>query len=196
MVDRNGETARLGLRRLGVATGGRRHMSVGSKPPVMTEFVSDVTIDDIAVRDTRVSNDEEMTAGEAHAALADRGHERTENTIRHHINELREAGLVEVARLEEGRGGTTKYYEANTIVLSYAIPDAHEDRIASMAATLQPDVAELVDRLRAEHGEDIDDIAADMAPCQHCSTQKYETYLLLTVLRRALVRSLQSDAAD
>jgi hypothetical protein len=26
-----------------------------------------------------------------------------------------------------------------------------------------------------------------MAPCQHCRNQKYETYLLLTILRRGFV---------
>lgn len=174
----------------------------------MTEFVSDVTIDDIAVRDTNVSSaideplramildmlaDQAMTVGGVHEALADQGFERTENTIRHHVNELRDAGLVEIARLEEGRGGTTKYYEANTIVLSYAIPDDAEGRLAEMVDTIQPDVAALVETLRGEHAADIDAITADMAPCEHCHNQKYESYVLLTVLRRALVRSLQDS---
>ena len=65
-------------------------------------------LEDIAVRDTRVSDaidepmramtldilaDETLTASEVHSRLADRGIDRTENTVRHHINELRDAGL-------------------------------------------------------------------------------------------------------
>jgi len=34
-----------------------------------------------------------------------------------------------------------------------------------------------------------DEVVTDMQPCEHCRNQKYETYVLLTVLRRAFVRS-------
>ena len=174
----------------------------------MVEFASDVRIEDIAVRDTDVSKaveeplramildmlaEEALDIGAIHEQLAERGYERTENTVRHHVNELRDAGLVEIARLEEGRGGTKKFYEANTIVLSYAIPKGREDDMAAMSEAIEPDVAAILDRLEDDQGDVIDDIADEMAPCAHCRTQKYETYVLLTVLRRALVSALQSD---
>ena len=69
-------------------------------------------LEDIAVRDTRVSDaidepmramildilaDETLTAGEVHERLGERGIDRTENTVRHHINELRDAGLVQAS---------------------------------------------------------------------------------------------------
>jgi DNA-binding transcriptional ArsR family regulator len=174
----------------------------------MVEFASDVQIEDIAVRDTNVSKaveeplramildmlaEESLDVGEIHERLAERGYDRTENTIRHHVNELRDAGLVEVARLEEGRGGTKKFYEANTIVLSYAIPEGRQGDVAAMSAAIEPDVGAILDRLEDDYGDAIDDIAEEMAPCAHCRTQKYETYVLLTVLRRALVSAVQSD---
>ncbi|ELY73584.1 putative transcriptional regulator [Natrinema pallidum DSM 3751] len=91
----------------------------------MSDSDTDHRLDDIAVRDTRISDaidepmramvldilsEEALTATEVHERLDDRGIDRTENTVRHHINELRDAGLVDVVRFEEGRGGTTKYY--------------------------------------------------------------------------------------
>jgi len=174
----------------------------------MSEFTNEVRLRDIAVRDTNVSAavdepframildmlaDEAMTVGEIHAELADRGFDRTENTIRHHVNELRDAGLVEVARLEERRGGTSKYYRANTIVLSYTLPQGTEDAVDAMAEEVEPQVAEIVSDLRSEYGRELDRIASEMAPCRHCRTQKYETYLLLSVLRRAFVRAHARD---
>lgn len=174
----------------------------------MAEFATDVTIDDIVVRDTRVASaveeplramlldmlaEEAMTVGDAHAELADRGYERTTNTVRHHVNELREAGLVEVSRLEEGRGGTTKYYEANTIVLSYTIPDAAEDDVDEMVDAVRPQVEGILETLTEEYDETIDDVTALMAPCEHCRTQKYREYVMLSVLRRAFVRTWQAD---
>mgnify|MGYP000150350748 CR=1 FL=1 len=159
---------------------------------------------DIAVRDPRVSAaidepmratildvlaDESLTAGDVHERIAERGIDRTENTVRHHINELRDAGLVEVVRFEEGRGGTTKYYAANTMVLSYSIPEGKDDLVDEMADAVRPEIEAALDRLETEHGEDVAAIASEMSPCEHCETQKYETYVLLTTLRRAFVRA-------
>jgi predicted ArsR family transcriptional regulator len=163
-------------------------------------------LEDIAVRDTRVSDaidepmramtldilaDETLTASEVHSRLADRGIDRTENTVRHHINELRDAGLVDVVRFEEGRGGTTKYYGANTTVLSYSLPESADPAIEEMIDAVQPQVETVLATLTDEYDDVISDITAAMQPCEHCRTQKYETYVLLTVLRRAFVQAHQ-----
>ncbi|WP_353634200.1 helix-turn-helix domain-containing protein [Halobacterium sp. NMX12-1] len=163
-------------------------------------------LEDVAVRDTRVSDaidepmramildilaDETLTASDVHACLADRGIDRTENTVRHHINELRDAGLVDVVRFEEGRGGTTKYYGANTTVLSYSLPESADSAIEEMVDSVQPQVEAALATLTDEYDDVIDDITAEMEPCEHCRTQKYETYVMLTVLRRAFVRAQQ-----
>jgi DNA-binding transcriptional ArsR family regulator len=172
----------------------------------MSTTDDDHRLEDIAVRDPRVSDaidepmramildilaDEALTAGDVHDRLEVRGIDRTENTVRHHINELRDAGLVEVVRFEEGRGGTTKYYGANTTVLSYSLPDGTDDAIARMVDAVQPQVADALATLTEDHADRIDDVVADMQPCEHCRTQKYETYVLLTVLRQAFVRAQQ-----
>lgn len=162
---------------------------------------------DIAVRDTRVSDaidepmramildilaEESLTATEVHGRLADRGIYRTENTVRHHINELRDAGLVDVVRFEEGRGGTTKYYGANTIVLSYSLPESAEPAIEEMIVAVQPQIEAALETLTDDFGDAIDEMTTEMQPCDHCRTQKYETYVLLTVLRRAFVMAYQN----
>jgi DNA-binding transcriptional ArsR family regulator len=168
----------------------------------MSTFESDVELTDIVVRDTDVSNavdepvramildmlaERAMTVDEVHDELGSRGFDRTVNTIRHHVNELRDAGLVEVERMEERRGGTLKFYRANTIVLSYALPENSSEDIAEMADWMGPRLEPLIDELLDEYGSDIERIADQMAPCEHCRNQKYETYILLTVLRRGFV---------
>lgn len=174
----------------------------------MSTYDGDHRLEDIAVRDTRVSDaidepmramildilsEEALTAGEVHERLEDRGIDRTENTVRHHINELRDAGLVDVVRFEEGRGGTTKYYGANTIVLSYSLPDSADPAVEEMIDAVQPQLADALATLTDDYEDAIEEIVAEMQPCEHCRNQKYETYVLLTVLRRAFVRALHSE---
>jgi len=171
----------------------------------MAEFSSDVRLKDIVVRDPESSaavddpvrtavldilSEEPMKVGDVHEALAGRGVELSENTVRHHVNRLRDAGLVEVARLEEGRGGTTKYYKANTVVVSYTVPDEMSEAIEETADSVSPEVEALLDALEEQHGDEIDDAVAKMADCEHCATQKKREFLILTVIRRALVREM------
>lgn len=177
----------------------------------MTEFTAAVELEDIAVREPAISSavdeparamildmlaEQEMTITEMHAELADRGYDRTENTVRHHVNELRDAGLLAVARLEERRGGTTKYYRANTIVLSYDLPSGDDAELEPLIDAAEPPISALVSELRAAYGDRLERIAGEMAPCRHCRDQKYETYLLLTVLRRAFVRAETRPPAE
>lgn len=164
----------------------------------------EIQLQDIAIQDADVSTavdepvrarildmlaDEPMTAGDVDDELTSRGFDRTENTIRHHINTLRDAGLVEVVRYEEGRGGTTKYYGATTMLLSYTLPESADDALEELVEAARPEIEALLETLTDEHGTAIDDIVTAMEPCDHCRTQKYETYVLLTVLRRAFART-------
>lgn len=170
----------------------------------MSTFESEVELTDIVVRDTDVSSavdepiramildmlaDQAMTVEEVHDDLTNRGFDRTVNTIRHHINELRDAGLIEVERMEERRGGTLKFYRATTIVLSYSIPEGSREEIARMADWIGPKLEPLIEELSEKYGPDMERIADQMAPCAHCRNQKYKTYLLLTVLRRGFVKA-------
>lgn len=109
------------------------------------------------------------------------------------MNELRDAGLVEIAHLEERRGGTSKYYRANTIVLSYALPEDGEEIVDQLAAGIEEEIAAVADRLREKNGEGIAALAGQMPPCEHYRTQKYKTYILLTILRRAFVLAYARD---
>jgi len=171
----------------------------------MGQSSSEIRLRDVAVQDPAVSSavdepvramildmlaEEPMTAADVDAELTGRGFDRTENTVRHHINTLRDAGLVEVVRYEEGRGGTTKYYGATTLVLSYSLPAETEGAVDELVESLRPDLEAALDRLTDEHRDEIDDVVGGMEPCDHCRTQKYETYVLLTVLRRAFARTL------
>ena len=171
----------------------------------MDESSAEIRLQDVAVQDPVVSSavdepvramildmlaEEPMTAADVDAELTGRGFDRTENTVRHHVNTLRDAGLVEVVRYEEGRGGTTKYYGATTLVLSYSLPEGADESVDELVESLHPDLDAALDRLTEEHGDAVDGIVAGMEPCEHCRTQKYETYVLLTVLRRAFARTL------
>lgn len=130
--------------------------------------------------------DEAMTIEEIREELARRGEGKAETTVRHHVNVLRDADMVEVARLEEVGGGTLKYYRSNTRVFSYELPADAEGTLAAAATATRDGLADLVSDVYADHGDDIEAVAREMKPCEYCETQRYEEFILRELLDRAL----------
>jgi len=131
--------------------------------------------------------EEEMTIEEIHGELQRRGEAKAETTVRHHVNVLEDAGMVEIARLEEAGGGTRKYYKSNTRVFSYDLPENSEETLAGARATATEELESVIETLYAEHGDEIEAVAREMKPCNYCETQHYEEFIVRELLSRALL---------
>jgi DNA-binding transcriptional ArsR family regulator len=114
--------------------------------------------------------EEELTIEGIHTELGRRGDEKAETTVRHHVNVLKDAGMVELARLEEAGGGTLKYYKSNTRVFSYELPENADEKLAPAMDTTRSELTSLVELLLDEHGSEIRAIAQEMKPCEYCET--------------------------
>lgn len=63
-----------------------------------------------------------MTADEIAKTLAGSGFKKATTTIRHHLDTLKRAGLVETAKMVEVRGAVMKYYSATVKAYSCSAP--------------------------------------------------------------------------
>ena len=140
--------------------------------------------------------DEERTVDEIHAELQRRGEDKAVTTVRHHVNVLQDAGMVEIARLEEAGGGTRKYYKSNTRIFSYDLPERADERLGPARETATEELAALVETLIAEHGDEIEAVAREMKPCEYCETQHYEEFVVRELLDRALVELGEDGMLD
>jgi DNA-binding transcriptional ArsR family regulator len=139
---------------------------------------------------------DEMTIEEIHDELHRRGEDKAETTVRHHVNVLKDAGMVEIARLEEAGGGTRKYYKSNTRVFSYDLPESSGELLASAQETTTEELADLIETLAEEHGDDIEAVAREMKSCEYCKTQHYEEFVVRELLNRSLIELSETDELD
>lgn len=130
--------------------------------------------------------DQEMSIREIHEELQRRGEDKVETTVRHHVNVLKDAGLVEIARLEDASGGTLKYYKSNTRVFAYDVPEEADEELAEARKTAREGVSSLVEEVFREHGDAIEAVARTMKPCEYCETQHYEEFIVRELVNRAL----------
>ena len=151
---------------------------------------------DVRAKILDILADEEHTIEKIHEELERRGEEKAETTVRHHVNVLKDAGMVEIARLEEAGGGTRKYYKSNTRVFSYDLPEDSEEALAGAQATATEKLESLVETLYAEQGDEIEAVAREMKPCEYCKTQHYEEFVLRELLNRALIDLSETGTLD
>ena len=152
---------------------------------------------DVRAKILDILADEERTIEAIHEELERRDEDKAETTVRHHVNVLKDAGMVEIARLEEAGGGTRKYYKSNTRVFSYDLPEGSEETLAAAQATATDELSGLIETLYAEHGDEIEAVAREMKPCEYCETQHYEAFILRELLDRALLDLSESgDSSD
>ena len=140
--------------------------------------------------------DEEMTIEEIHAELQRRDEDKAETTVRHHVNVLTDADMVEIARLEEAGGGTRKYYKSNTRVFSYDLPEDSDQTLSAAQDHTTEKLRTLLTSLYEAHGDDIEAVAEEMKPCEYCGTQHYEEFILRELLDRALLDLSESGTLD
>lgn len=140
--------------------------------------------------------DEEKTIEEIHDELARRGDEKAETTVRHHVNILKDAGMIEIARLEEAGGGTRKYYKSNTRVFSYELPESSDETLAAAQETATEELMSLIKTIYEGHGDEIKGVAEEMKPCEYCETQHYAEFIVRELLNRALVDLDETDTLN
>ena len=60
------------------------------------------------------------------------GHKKALTTIRHHLDILKTAGLLEIVKIEESRGAIIKYYGTSAKFLEFNLPGDFNSRYASI----------------------------------------------------------------
>ena len=73
-----------------------------------------------------------LSAEQISNELRKTGHKKALTTIRHHIEILKVAGLIEIVKIEETRGAITKFYGTSTKLLGYDKPHDFDSLYSSM----------------------------------------------------------------
>jgi DNA-binding transcriptional ArsR family regulator len=134
-----------------------------------------------------------MSIEELVGELRKRGIDKAPTTIRHHVGILKKAGLIELTKLEETRGGMLKYYASNTQLLNYSTPKGFDDRLRGAIVELSIEIQEALKKLDEKHGAEIRRMAEDLKPCPYCSTQHFVEYVLVQLFNRSLTEALRGN---
>jgi DNA-binding transcriptional ArsR family regulator len=144
--------------------------------------------DPVRIKILEILTHKQMTTEEISKILRRTGHKKATTTIRHHLDTLKSAGLIEVTKMVEVRGAVRKYYMPTLRAFSYNEPNLEKqskliDDTSSRLLKLLKSIFE-DEKLATEiNGKDI---------CNLCRGDHYKEYVAFEILNVALARTLQS----
>src|SRR5215210_1988547 len=79
--------------------------------------------DPVRIKILEILSHKQMTTEEIAKILRRSGHKKATTTIRHHLDTLKRAGLIDITKMVEVRGAVRKYYMSTLRAFSYNVPN-------------------------------------------------------------------------
>ena len=136
----------------------------------------------------RILSTQESSIAEIKAELEKQEMRMAPTTVRHHVDILKKAGLIELTRLEEARGGMLKYYASRVRLMEHSAPKDFDDRLGNAMEEASAEVLKLIKKLLKKHKHEVTHIAKSLKPCPYCTQEHFVEYVLIEVINRAMAR--------
>ena len=106
------------------------------------------------------------------------GHKKALTTIRHHLDILKTAGLIEIVKIEESRGAIIKYYGTSAKFLEFDLPGDFNSRYASIIKSTSSKLEKLCSTISKKIPKKQND-------------PDFHDYLVMEIINRAITTVLE-----
>ncbi len=146
--------------------------------------------DPVRIKILEILSHKQMSAEEIVKALASSGFKKATTTIRHHLDTLKSAGLIQATKMVEVRGAVMKYYSPTLRAFSY---DAPADFEAKNAKLIEDTGSKLLKVLKSvvEDKKFVAAIDGKNNGCSLCKNDHFREYLALEILNAALAKAME-----
>ena len=108
------------------------------------------------------------------------GYKKAVTTIRHHIEILKDSGLIEIAKIEESRGAITKYYSSSTKLLDFTLPLDFDENYSK-----------LISKTSLKLGKVIGPILKNFSKTRKIQQINYNNYIVMEIVNRSITNLLE-----
>ena len=126
-----------------------------------------------------------LSADQIANELKKTGYKKALTTVRHHLDILKESGLIEIAKIEESRGAITKFYSTSTKLLGYVVPDDFDSKYSKVINSTSVKIEKI---LRA-----ITPKTAKTKKINGENSQDYSQYLVMEIMNRAMTNIMENS---
>ncbi|GCC11052.1 transcriptional repressor SdpR [archaeon] len=112
-------------------------------------------------------------------------------TVRHHVDILKKAGIIQLTRLVDSRGGVLKYYASKVKVIQHKAPENFDEVLGRAQAEASKDMLGIIRKMLKGHKSEIMQVVKSLKACPYCSDEHFKEYVLVELLNRAIAEVIQ-----
>lgn len=122
----------------------------------------------------------QLTTEQIAKELQKSGYNKALTTIRHHLEILKDAGLIEIVKIEEIRGAIAKYYGTSTKLISHESTKDLDSKYSSLIKTTSVKIEKILEGI------------AKKPALQKKSESSQNEHLMMEIVNRAIAQVLES----
>ena len=121
-----------------------------------------------------------LNVEQIHRRLKKIGFKKAVTTIRHHVEILKNSGLIEIVKIEELQGATTKYYGSSIKLLDFTLP-----------LDFDKNYSKIISKTSLKLGNVISLISKNFSKTRKVSQINYNNYITVEIINRAIANILE-----
>jgi len=154
-----------------------------------TNIAQAKALDDVArVKILQILYHNELSAEQISAELHKTGYKKALTTIRHHLDVLKTAGLVEIVKMEEARGAVIKYYGTSVKFLGYEIPSNFDSNYSKTITDASIKIEKIIKNIAQKNLSKI-----KKKNSENHSESYYDQYVLMEIVNRAVTKIFENN---
>ena len=108
------------------------------------------------------------------------GYKKAVTTIRHHVEILKDSGLIEIVKIEESRGAVTKYYGSSIKLLDFTLP-----------LDFNKNYSNLILKTSLKLSKVIGPILKNFSKTRKIQQINYNNFIIMEIINRAMTNLLE-----
>ena len=125
-------------------------------------------------------NKKQLNAEQITRRLKKFGYKKAVTTIRHHIEILKDSGLIEIIKIEESRGAITKYYGSSTKLLDFMLPSDFDENYSK-----------IISKTSLKLEKTIGSILKNFSKTRKIQQINYNKYIVMEIMNRSITNVLE-----
>ncbi len=112
------------------------------------------------------------------------GYKKALTTVRHHLEILKNSGLIELVKIEEARGAITKFYSTSTKLLGYKAPEDFDTKYSKIIKSTSVKIEKILKGLGSK--------TLQSKKSKNNDHKYYSQYLVMEIMNRAMTDILEN----
>ena len=125
-------------------------------------------------------NKKQLNVEQIRRRLKKLGYKKSVTTIRHHIEILKDSGLIEITKIEESQGAITKYYGSSTKLLDFMLPSDFDENYSKIISKTSLKLEKI-----------IGPILKNFSKTRKTQQINYNKYIVMEIMNRSITNLLE-----